>query len=220
MTMNRREFVAASVATAALMQQKMMALTAAGDLQVTVDATKVGDPVTPLIFGGYMEPATTRVWAELLTDRKFVRSINDTGAAPQGFNAGRVQLHYWKPLGPASSVQMDKVKPFVGDHTPRVTVAASEAHGIQQEGVRLVKGKSYTGRIYLAGDAGAKVVVRLVWGPGPSDFKAISAPTLSGEYRKIPLEFTAPVDNENATLEIAGNRHRQLPRRDCFLDAL
>src|SRR5580698_11520801 len=101
MTMNRRQFVAASMAGAAMLQQKMIALVPTGDLRITVDATKAGEPVTPLLFGGYMEPATTRVWAEMLTDRKFARLINDTTPLPQGFGGGRFQQRSWKPFGPA-----------------------------------------------------------------------------------------------------------------------
>lgn len=185
-------------------QQKMMALAPSGDIRVTVDATKVGEPISPLLFGGYMEPATTRVWAEMLTDRKFARSVTDTAPPPRGFNAGRAQLHFWKPLGPAASVEMDKVDPFVGDHTPRITLAGSEARGIQQEGLRLGKDKSYEGRIFLAGDPGAAVVVRLVWGTGAGDSKAITIPALTHEYRRFPLQFTSPVDTQNARLEIVG----------------
>jgi alpha-N-arabinofuranosidase len=202
--MNRREFVVASVAGAAMLQQKMIALAPSGDLQVTVDATKIGEPVNPLVFGGYMEPATTRVWAEMLTDRKFFRAINDTAPPPPGFNSGRVQLHYWKPVGLATAVEMDKAEPFVGDHTPRIALDQTEAHGIQQEGIRLGKGKSYVGRIYLAGDPGAKVVVRLVWGTGATDSKVFTIPSLTQAYRKVPLTFTSPVDTQDARLEIVG----------------
>ena len=151
-----------------------------------------------------MEPATTRVWAEMLTDRKFFRAINDTSPPPPGFNAGRAQLHYWKAVGPPESVIMDTVNPFVGDHTPRITVAASEAHGIQQEGLRLGKGKTYDGRIYLKGDPQAKVVVRLWWGPGDADAHTFPIPPLAHEYQKIPLKFSAPADAQNARLEIVG----------------
>src|ERR1700761_7220116 len=143
MTMNRREFVAASVATAAMLQGKMMALAPTGDLRVSVDASKVGEPVNPLIFGGYMEPATTRVWAEMLTDRKFARSVTDTAPPPPGFNTGRGNIHSWKPVGPVASIEMDKAKPFVGTHSPRIALSSTEAHGIQQDGLRLGKGKTY-----------------------------------------------------------------------------
>lgn len=202
--MNRREFVVASVAGAAMLQQKMIALAPSGDLRVTVDATKIGEPVNPLVFGGYMEPATTRVWAEMLTDRKFFRAIDDTAPPPQGFNSGRVQLHYWKPVGPATAVEMDKAEPFVGDHTPCIKLDKTEMHGIQQEGIRLGKGKSYVGRIYLAGDPGAKVVVRLVWGLGASDSKVFTISSLTPVYRKVPLTFTSPVDTQDGRLEIVG----------------
>ena len=43
---------------------------------VTIDATRTGQPITRLMFGGFMEPATTQVWAEMLTDRKFFNEIN------------------------------------------------------------------------------------------------------------------------------------------------
>jgi alpha-N-arabinofuranosidase len=204
MTMNRREFVAASVASAALLQQKMMALAPSGDLRVTVDATRIGEPVNPLIFGGYMEPATTRVWAEMLTDRKFARSVTDATPPPPGFNTGRNATQSWRPVGPAGTVEMDKSNPFVGEHSPRITLDNTEAHGIQQGGLRLGKGKSYEGRIYLAGDPGAKIVVRLVWGAGATDSKSIPVSTVSHQYRKVPLNFTSPVDTQDARLEIVG----------------
>jgi alpha-N-arabinofuranosidase len=204
MTMNRREFVVASVAGAAMLQQKMIALAPSGDLRVTVDATMVGEPINPLVFGGYMEPATTRVWAEMLTDRKFFRAINDTAPPPPGFNSGRGQLNYWKPVGPSAAVEMDKADPFVGDHTPRIKLDQTEAHGIQQAGIRLGKGKSYVGRIYLSADPEAKVVVRLVWGHDASDSKIFTISSLTHVYRKVPLTFTSPVDTQDARLEIVG----------------
>src|ERR1035437_4976576 len=83
MTMNRREFIAASVAGAALLQHRMTALAEpTGRLNVTIDASKSGEPINPLIFGGYMEPATTQVWAEMLTDRKFANAITSAPTPP------------------------------------------------------------------------------------------------------------------------------------------
>ena len=82
MPMNRREFVAASVAGAAMLNQGVKAFAATGgSINVTIDASKAGAPVNPMIFGGYMEPATTGVWAEMLSDRKFVRPVVSTRPA-------------------------------------------------------------------------------------------------------------------------------------------
>jgi alpha-N-arabinofuranosidase len=99
---------------------------------------------------------------------------------------------------------MDTVRPFVGKHSPRVKLDGSEPRGIQQSRLRLVHGKSYEGRVYLAGDPGAKVVVRLVWGPGPGDSQSIPAPALTSAYQKFPFKFTAAADSQDARLEILG----------------
>jgi alpha-N-arabinofuranosidase len=204
--MNRREFLAASAASAAMLNQGMTTFAAVnGNIQVTIDASKSGGPVNPMIFGGYMEPATTNVWAEMLTDRKFASPI--TGApAPAPANAffRRLFGEPFKPVGPPGTVAMDTVRPFVGKHSPLIKLDGSEPHGIQQSKLRLGRGKSYEGRIYLAGDAGANVVVRLVWGTGAGDSQTVTIPSLSPEYRKFPLMFTAAADTEDARLEILG----------------
>ena len=66
MAINRRELLRASVAGAAILKQAEKAFSAPTEnIRVAIDAGKVGAPVSPLLFGGYMEPATTRVWAEI-----------------------------------------------------------------------------------------------------------------------------------------------------------
>ncbi len=205
MPMNRREFLAASVAGAAMLQQGLTAFAApAGNLEVVIDAAKSGGPVTPLIFGGYMEPATTRVWAEMLTDRKFANPI--TSAAPAQTNSffRRFAGEPFKPVGPEGTVEMDTARPFVGKHSPRVQLAGSAPRGIQQSKLRLGGGKDYVGRIYLAGDPSARVEVRLVWGLGALGSQTVSIPPLSSEYQKFPLKFTPAADSEVASLEILG----------------
>jgi alpha-N-arabinofuranosidase len=204
--MNRREFLAASVASAAALQQGMTAFAApAGDLQVAIDASKSGGPVNPMIFGGYMEPATTQVWAEMLTDRKFASPITSAvAAAPTNSFFRRFPGEPFKPVGPEGTVEMDTVLPFVGKHSPRVKLDGSELRGIRQSKLRLGSGKSYEGHIYLAGDSSAKVVVRLAWGPGESDSQTITIPMLSRVYLKFPLNFTPTADTDDARLEILG----------------
>ncbi len=207
MPMNRREFMAASAASAAMLNQGMTAFAAVtGTIQVAIDASKSGEPVNPMVFGGYMEPATTNVWAEMLTDRKFGNAITDAAPAPAQSNSffRRFLGEPFKPVGPAGTVVMDTVRPFVGEHSPRVKLDGTEPHGIQQSKLRLGRGKTYEGRVYLAGDAGAKVVVRLVWGTGAGDSQTVTIPSLLPEYRKFPLKFTAAADTEDARLEILG----------------
>jgi len=207
MPMNRRELLKASVAGAAVLEQGRKAFAAPPNIQVAIDAAKPGAPVNPMIFGGYMEPATTRVWSEMLTDRKFSSPITSASEAPRppaNPMMRRFMGEPFRPVGQAGTVEMDNVRPFVGEHSPRVKLAGSEPRGVQQSRLRLHHGKSYTGRIWLAGDPGAKVAVRLVWGPGPNDLQTITIPALTSTYQKVALKFTPAADTADARLEILG----------------
>ncbi len=219
MPMNRRELLQASVAGAAMVSQGAFAAPPA-TIQVAIDAAKPGEPINPMIFGGYMEPATTRVWSEMLSDRKFANPVAPAPAAQAGRGGpggpggpgapggGGMFRRFggdpFRPVGPADAVVMDTVRPFVGKHSPRVKLAGSEARGIQASGLRMRHGKTYTGRVWLAGDSGAKVVIRLVWGEGPNDSQTITAPPLTSVYQKVLLKFTPPVDTQTGRLEIVG----------------
>jgi alpha-N-arabinofuranosidase len=203
--MNRREFLVASVAGPALLQQRItLAVPAQGPLQAAIDASTRGEAISPLIFGGYMEPATTQVWAEMLTDRKFANPITEAPATAKPSGFGRVLGQPFRPIGPEGTVEMDTTAPFVGVHSPRVRLAGGEPRGIRQSGLRLGRGRAYEGRVYLAGEPGADVVVRVVWGTAPSDAYTLKVPSLSAGYRKFPLTFTAPVDTDDARMEIVG----------------
>ncbi len=77
-------------------------------------------------------------------------------------------------------------------------------HGIRQSGIALVKGKQYTGRIYLRGTPGTKVTVSLIWGAGENDRQTITIAALTNEYKKFPLSFTAQADAADGAIEITG----------------
>jgi len=206
MPMNRREFIALSVAEAAILQQQIKALAApAGKIQATIDATKSGAPINPMIFGGYMEPATTQVWAEILTDRKFANAIT---SAPTPVPANPFFRRFFgepfKPVGPEGTVEMDTERPFVGKHSPRVKLDSSEPRGIRQSRLRVGGNKTYEGRVVLAGNTDTKVTVRLAWGPGPADSQSITIPPLAQQYQIFPLKFTPRAETEEASLEVLG----------------
>src|SRR5690349_10738867 len=146
MPMNRRELLMASVAGAATWNGQKAFAASPVNIQATIDPSRVGAPINPMIFGGYLEPATTRVWAEMLTDRKFLSPISEApAAAPANPVTRRFAGEPFRPVGPAGTVEMDTAKVFVGTHSPRVRLAGPEPRGIQQSGLRLHKGKSYVG---------------------------------------------------------------------------
>jgi alpha-L-arabinofuranosidase len=178
----------------------------------TIDTTNASEPVSKYEYGMFIEHIGTLIyrslWSEMLDDRKFYFPISSQEPKSEGRAQGaafrRMQLRKWRPVGPDEVVLMDKDQPFVGDQSPRIQLDPSSPHGIRQSGLALVKGKKYTGRIYLRGTPGAKVKVSLIWGEGANDRRTISFATLSGVYKKFPLSFTSDADAADGALEITG----------------
>jgi alpha-N-arabinofuranosidase len=174
---------------------------AAQPVAATIDATRTGPPITKLVFGGFMEPATTRVWAEMLSDRKFfnrVTSQPDPAAPTGGFGRSTAGCPSAPTVcGDGRRRPMRAVEPIV-----RPEVASP--HGISQTGLGLRAGRAYTGRVVLSGTPGAKVSISLIWGPNPGDRQTIGVRTLTAKYAKFPLKFTARADTSDGRFEIVG----------------
>src|ERR1039457_2518916 len=170
-----------------------------------IDATRTAQPISKLVFGGFMEPATTRVWAEMLYDRKFFNEINSKPqpAAPSGGFGRRGPQPRWMPVGADESITMDSTNAYVGEWSPLIRLEAAAAHGISQSGIALRAGRAYTGRVVLAGSPGAKVDVSLIWGPDPADRQTVSVRIRTVEYAKYPLTFKSQVDTTEGVFEIA-----------------
>jgi alpha-N-arabinofuranosidase len=168
-----------------------------GAPRVSIDGDKTGEPVSKYIYGQFIEHLGRCIyqglWAEMLEDRKFFWPAGE-GESP------------WKAVGEAGSVKMDAVKPFTGQHTPRVALSGNGPGGIVQEALALVAGKEYAGRVVLAGDAGAAPVkVSLIWGDGPDASQTLVINNLTREYKTFPFAFKAGASTENARLEIASS---------------
>ncbi|MCJ7485699.1 MAG: alpha-L-arabinofuranosidase [Candidatus Aminicenantes bacterium] len=168
-----------------------------GAPKVSIDGDKTGKPISKYIYGQFIEHLGRciyqGIWAEMLEDRKFFYAVGE-GDSP------------WQAVGEATLVKMDKVKPFTGANTPRVTLAGKGAGGIVQEALALVEGKEYVGRVVLSGDPGAAPVkVNLVWGDGPDARQTLAVKEISREYKTFPFAFKAGASTENARLEIASS---------------
>ncbi len=167
---------------------------------IVIDAAQRGEPIEKYIYGQFIEHLGRciygGIWAEMLGDRKFFLAVGAEGSP-------------WQRLGGAT-VKMVAEDSFVGDATPRIHLPDGSApngltpSGIAQAGLGIRKGKHYVGRIWLAGDGrAAPVRVSLVWGDRPDQRDTVTIKTLSADYAKTPLEFTAGADSDDARLEIA-----------------
>jgi alpha-L-arabinofuranosidase len=178
---------------------------AQGKIVATIDATRTGAPIPKLSYGGFMEPATTQVWAEMLSDRKFAYPISSRTDAPEpAAPMGGGRRNPWRPVGGDTAVVMDTQNPYVGDQTPVVKTGGTSPAGLSQSGLALRSGKDYTGRIVIAGDPGVRVEVSLVWGPNPGDRQSVPIAQLTRDYVKAPLRFTARGDTDEGRVEITG----------------
>ncbi len=178
-------------------------------VHATIDASKTGAPISKKIYGQFLEHiggiVNSNIWAEMLDDRKFYFPINShPPAEAPGPSWRRVTLRHWIPIGADEFVIMDGDHPFVGDHTPMVKLSPTEPHGFQQSGLAVRKGKSYTGRIVLAGPQGTTVKATLVWGGAANDRQVVTINKLGAAYRTVALGFQAQGDSDDARLEIAG----------------
>ncbi len=119
-----------SLAAPALAQQPVAA---------TIDAIRTSPAITKLVFGGFMEPATTGVWAEMLADRKFFAEVSSKpSTAPTGGFGRRGPQRRWPPVGPDAFVTMDRERAYVGEWSPRVKLEGTAPHGISQSGLARV----------------------------------------------------------------------------------
>ena len=177
-------------------------------VNATIDASKTGAPISKYIYGQFLEHiggiVNTGIWAEMLDDRKFYYPINSHPPAepPSSNPMRRPPLRHWTPIGGDEFVTMDTNHPWVGDQTPAVKLSAKDAHGFQQAGLAVRKGKSYSGRIVLAGPARATVKVTLAWGDAEGDRRTAVIDKLGAAYQTFPLRFQAEADSDNARLEI------------------
>ena len=177
-------------------------------VRATIDAGKTSAPISPFVYGQFLEHigdiVNKGLWAEMVDDRKFFNPVveKEPPAVPGRF--GRAPLRRWTAVGPIEGVTMDSDHAFTGKHSPLVRLTGAEPRGIQQAGFALVKDAGYTGRVVLAGDPGARVEVRLAWGTDNTGRQSVRIGKLSAEYKTYPLSFKSPIDSPSVKLEIVG----------------
>ena len=174
-------------------------------IEATVHLNQEGYPIHPFVHGMFTELLGNMfengIWAEMLSDRKFFYPVdNSENLEPR--NSRRHQLR-WRPIGPESSVTMDKENPYVGKQSPVVSVGSGK-NGIRQAGLWLEKGRGYEGRVILKAQGNVKVSVSLVWGNGAADRQTVVFDGIGKDYKKYYFNFTAGADVQDAALEIAG----------------
>jgi alpha-N-arabinofuranosidase len=178
-------------------------------LAAAVDVGNTGHPLSPYLFGGFIEHIGNLInhslWSEVLDDRKFFHPVDSTPPPPAQGRFGNAIMgnQKWVPIGPDSAVTMNTTAPYVGEHSPVVQLAGSAPRGIAQSGLSLAKGKDYTGRIVVAGDAGSNVTATLIWGKGRHERQTVRV-AVTKDWATVPIRFACRADTPEGRIEIAG----------------
>lgn len=168
-----------------------------------VDASKTGTPISPHIYGQFLENLgdiiNGSLWAEMLDDRKFFYPV-DSSETLTPVNTRKMNRR--RPVGPDEAVVMVAADAYSGEHSPLIRLDGASPRGIRQAGLALRKGKGYTGRVVLAGDPLVRVRVSLIWRPGEGGSQTLEVGPVDGKFAKYPLAFTSGGDTDDGSLEI------------------
>lgn len=168
------------------------------------------EPISKYLYGQFIENLGNEdvgnliddcLWAEMLDDRKFFYPV-DLKEELIPINK-KQKINQWKPIYNADVVFMDSLNPYVGIHSPKITITSHHPDGIYQSGIA-VENKNYTGRIVLLGTQNIEVVVSLIWGDESNQRESISIKNLSKDYMKYEFAFNCKQRTKNARLEIIG----------------
>ncbi len=180
---------------------------------VTIDAGTKGEPISPFIYGQFIEHLGRciygGIWAEMLEDRKFYFPITSeydpyrgTRSVSKDSPFAVVGASPWQIVGAPDSVTMVTEDSFVGDHTPLIQAGA----GIRQLDLGLVKGRQYVGYVYLRPQRqSTNVMVSLIWGDNSQARDSTQLLVVSNQYSRYKFEFTAGADTSEGRLELRVN---------------
>ena len=179
----------------------------ADSIEVKLDAAKTGAPISPYIYGQFIEHLGRciygGIWAEMLEDRKFYfpitagyspyKSLTDSAFPVVGASP-------WQIIGDPAAVTMVKAGAFVGAHSPRVNAGA----GLRQRDLGVVAGAKYDGYVWVKPLGGkAEVEVTLVWGEGPADRISQRLVFAGADYARQSFSLAAGATNDGkAALEL------------------
>lgn len=177
---------------------------------VNIDASQIREPISPYVYGQFIEHLGRciygGIWAEMLEDRKFFFPVPAEGDIWRTTRAQATVLAAspWKVIGPEGIVTMVEDGAYTGEHSPHIQLPrGSTPAGVYQEELGVLGGKDYSGYIILAGEGKVgPVTVSLSWGRGVDQQDEIVIRRTRPSFTKVPFEFTAGADSDNARLTI------------------
>jgi len=189
-------------------------------VRMQIDATAVGQPISPYVYGQFIEHLGRCIygglWAEMIEDRKFFYPVTGEAPAwemfrpgPRSWDGAGVPYELlvrspWMVVGDKKAVSMIRDGAYAGEHSPRIALTGGDAAGgLVQERLGLQDGRDYVGRIVLAADVSAgPVEVSLAWGGGGTDRQTVKITEVGTAFATHALRFRSGGTTDNGRLEI------------------
>ncbi len=166
-----------------------------GDVEITIDPQKKMTPVHPFIYGQFIEHLGKciygGIWAEMLEDRKFFYLINSSESP-------------WKLYPSNIMLFIDQIQPYTSWYTPVILLHQKQGRGLIQDGLEIVEGKEYVGRVVLK-STHPNIKVRISLRSGDtlvSDVAELQG--ISNEYKKYNFRLKANKSAKPAQFAILG----------------
>lgn len=195
-----------SLCTQLLLMAATVAASVAAPVELKLDTTRTGAPISPYIYGQFIEHLGRciygGIWAQMLEDRKFYFPITANYSPYRDLTNSAfpvVGASPWQIIGQPGGVAMVKEDAFVGSHSPRIDAGA----GIRQHDLGLIAGKGYEGYIWARPlDGNSEIEVALVWGQGNSERDSVRMKFSGSQYSRKTFSFTARSGTDKGMLEI------------------
>jgi alpha-N-arabinofuranosidase len=205
-TLSRRTLLAGSAALAG--NWSLPTFADSPKIQAVISAQNTRPALSPMLYGGFIEHIGNLInhslWSEVLDDRKFYFGVIDKPETkPTDPRAAMAFIQKWVAVGAASAIHLDTENPYVGQHSPIITVSAGQPTGIAQYGLAIKASTPYNGRVVIWADSGVKVTVKLIWGDAPEQVVSQKIST-SKKWQTRTFKLDPKVDTESARLEIVG----------------
>jgi alpha-N-arabinofuranosidase len=189
-------------------------------VKLKIDVTSHRAPISPFIYGQFIEHLGRciygGIWAEMLEDRKFYYPI--TGETPsweiftpgnrswdgEGYPYELLSRSPWLTIGDRALLEMDSVEPFVGKHSPRITVTdANQPAGIYQAGLHFEAGREYSGHIVLRTESPSlPITLAFTWGHGAGDRAFFRLQNQGTDYETHHFQFTSARSTDNGEIVV------------------
>lgn len=195
-----------SLCTQLLLVAATVAASVAAPVELKLDTTRTGAPISPYIYGQFIEHLGRciygGIWAQMLEDRKFYFPITANYSPYRDLTNSAfpvVGASPWQIIGQPGGVAMVNEDAFVGSHSPRIDAGA----GIRQHDLGLIAGKGYEGYIWARPlNGSSEIEVALVWGQGDSERDSVRMKFSGSQYSRKTFSFTARSGTDKGMLEI------------------